>query len=767
MTTFTDSLQLIDLELFDAAFAITPGTENEVKRRFMTLFAHEDGQHRGGSAEVCRVTNTRGETFALKRLRASEVQQPARQESAAPTRKELRHSASGSDTPVPTPEYVTPGHVTAFYEEYRIHLAVSRLRGFPQLYGFGLERGNPIILMEWVEGPSLRDALRERSLHEADLLPLAVVARLGLAVIDHLQRASELSEHFVHRDLSPRNIMLRTDCLSAREQLARGDFDLCLVDFGSSSLRDAGRSDPTFTARTGMWRMGTPAYAPPEMLTSDVALPDSWRQSAAIDVYALGSILYELYAGRRPYDLSPTDERTPYRIKTEDPPAPLTPRTPDGGALAEVICCCLATQPDERPTLGELEVALRNWLELPGEHRARLPRQARGHAASLWQPEHARRTLTRRRLLSIGIVGAAALASGALVSSKLLGSRPARLDPSRYRRASAPYDGEPLFRAYDGSLGGWGLYTAAGDVVCRPSSSRPCGPLREGLVALYDDLSQRYGFVTPTDDADGYAWAILPAFAQVGDFSEGLAAAQDPTSSRWGLVDTTGAWAIGARLGDTGSCSQGCIAARQADDQQMWGILDRTGAWLVEPRFAAVGTRAEDGHAVAQDASGGWGIVDADGAWTCPAASPRMRRYAFGLAPAFDEDDATWGYVDAQGAWTIPARFADARPFQRVSNGHELVLAAVQDVKTGLWQFVEPDGAPHTAPRLWKLGDLRDGLAPAQATPEDDTIAFDPSDRDARAEGVGMRYGYVDGEGAWQMRRLTTLTDTAIGIPGI
>ena len=767
MPAFADTLQIVDLELFDAAFAVAPGDEDDIKRRFMTLFSHETGMRRGGSAEVCLVSNTRGERFALKRLHTAPdgdgIPAPAQANNGVPQRKELRHSVGSSGTPgtAPTPDYVTQGHVAAFYEEYRIHLAVGSLRGFPRLYGFGLSGGQPVIIMEWVEGITLREAVRERNETTEEPLPLASVARLGLAVLALLGRAEELSDRFVHRDLSPRNIMLRTDRTPAQEQLATGDFDLCLIDFGSSTLTVTDAAQATFTARTGVWRLGTPAYAAPEMLTADVVLPAEVRQSRAVDTYALCSVLFELYAGTTPFDLAPSEGRTPYRIKTEDAPRALVPREPDAGMLAQAIAAGLSPQPQDRPAQQDLAAALANWLELPSAAPTGTWRAAKPAERGFWQPDYASRLVTRRRLVSGCIVGGAALVSGALVAPQLLSGRRERLDEGRYLRADSLYAGEPLFKAYDGRLSGWVLCTADGQIACNPGSSRACGALREGLVALFDDLSGRFGYITPSDSSDAYGWAILPRYAQAGDFSEGHAAVQDPDTGLWGFIDAADAWTAEPAFADAARFSRGIAAARPAH-QDLWGAVDATGSWVIEPRFLALGQRGADGCAAAQDADGRWGIVDETGAWTSEARFAQLRRHTFGLSPARDEQTGLWGFVDVDGAWAIRPAFLDARAFFAREADADDPLAAVKDAASQLWHFIEADGTPYTTPDFWKLGDLADGLAPAQARADDDVITFDEDDPDARAEGVGMRYGYVDAEGTWQMRRLTELTDTGI-----
>ena len=771
MLTFDDTLRLVDLELFDAAFAVAPSDEEDVRRRFMTLFASESARHRGGSADVCRATNIAGEEFALKELHimSSEAGESAQQhEAGTPPRphKELRHSVGSSGaTPSGTPDYVTRGHVAAFYEEYRIHLAVAHLRGFPELYGFGLAAGSPVMVMEWVEGITLREALATYRATHDEPLPLATIARLGIAVLSILQRAGELSQHFVHRDLSPRNIMLRTSRTTAESQLESGEFDLCLIDFGSSSLT-AGPLDATFTMSENVWRMGTPAYAPPEMLTSDVAFPEQWRQSPAIDVYALCSILYELYGGMPPFGRSFDSSRSPYRVKTESTPAPLTLRGPDGGALAGAIEAGLACSPDVRPSLRELHAALTNWLEIPAQPRPR--GNGPTTTSPLWQEDGARRTLTRRRLITGAILGTSVLLSGALVAKRFFGTNGTVLDENRYSRAEGPYEGEPLFRAFDKTLRCWGLYAASGTLACSFASSRPCGALREGLVALYDDLSQQWGYVVPYGSQDQYAWAILPRFAQAKRFSEGLAPAQDPTSKLWGYLDQTGAWAIAAQFGEAEPFSGGVAAVRQPDGPQLWGAIDPAGDWAFQPTYAALGSRSADGLAAAQEETGAWGVVDDTGQWTCAPRFAQLRQVACGLAPARVATEDLWGFVDATGTWVLEPRFADARPYCQPTSwstpSTQEPRAAVQDAATLLWHFIDESGtlAHNTKPRFAKLGDLFDGLAPAQASLEDDVVVFDESEPDVRAEDAGYRYGYVDATGSWQMRRLTELTNTAI-----
>ena len=128
------------------------------------------------------------------------------------------------------------------------------------------------------------------------------VAAIGEAAAGVLAQTSYLDSTFAHRDISPRNIVLETSSRSVAEQVASGSYDVRLVDLESSSIV---RQEPsTFTMRNDIWRHGTPEYAAPEMLTRDVPGIEALRHSPSVDVYALCSVLYELYSGRTPYDVA-------------------------------------------------------------------------------------------------------------------------------------------------------------------------------------------------------------------------------------------------------------------------------------------------------------------------------------------------------------------------------------------------------------------------------------------------------------------------------
>ena len=310
-------LRLARVDGFEPAVALGADELPAYLRRFTMLFADDATMRRGGIGRVTRAVNAQGEAVALKQL-------------ILPTRDEFDDDVAH--------EALVAKFKAAFREEYECHRALSGLKGFPRLYGWGEVDGVPAIVMEWVEGETLARLRPRLAADDAGRLSPLVAARLGRDLFDLLCRMSLVGEGFVHRDISPANIMVRTARLPLDRQLAEGTFDLCLIDFGSSlALEPASAVAGTggkasFTERYATLRRATVAYAPPEMLTDDIADLRMLRMSPAIDVYAAASTVYELIAGVAPYEVAPSasgtsgsrkktrDIASPYRLKMDTRP---------------------------------------------------------------------------------------------------------------------------------------------------------------------------------------------------------------------------------------------------------------------------------------------------------------------------------------------------------------------------------------------------------------------------------------------------------------
>lgn len=336
--------KLIRLDTFDTAVAVDPSAEDDAKRRFMTLILQTAHRNNGNIGHVLRATNTSGEVFAVKLLKDNAILS-----GQAPDRSAEQAAAHLANT-------------AALFEEYRHLCTVSHLRGFPRVYGYGSCEDDPLILMEWVEGTSLKQALPLLPHDASGGLTTQMVAAVGNAVLRALLMTQGLVNPVVHRDLSPANIMFRTTSRTLEQQIVDCSFDPCLIDMGSATMA---LGDDTITRRADIWRFATPAYAAPEMLTQDIEGIAALRRSPAIDVYALSSILYQLYSGRKPFDVESTGAAATgsfYLIKTKTKPAPLEPRCSDDEALVQIIMKGISVEQRDRPTEQQMLEVLSAYL---------------------------------------------------------------------------------------------------------------------------------------------------------------------------------------------------------------------------------------------------------------------------------------------------------------------------------------------------------------------------------------------------------------------
>lgn len=390
--TYDTDMNIIALSPFEPNAMFATSEDPDTIRRFTTLL--DCGAVGGGSHHLRKVANTEGETFALKTLWPLDSR-----EENGPT--------------------VTPSGIKTLIEEYRNLAAVSLLSGFAKTYGYGYTGNTPAILMEWIEGLPLRDAVAELTdPAEGGRIPANTVAAIGKRLGEILLGAQKLDAPFVHRDISLRNIIIRTSRRPLAQQIAHCSFDLCLVDLGSSSIK---RSDPSFTMSTGIWRNGTPEFAPPEMLSNDIPELAPLRTSPSIDTYELCSVLYTLYAGHTPYRLNEHMDHSPYLYKIEHEPEPLEARVPGDQKLVDIIMSGIRNEQSQRAPLSTVTGKLDAWIkDIDFEPRTPLPtpvdfsKQPKTAGADKSQAH--RPAISRRAALALGGVCVAGIAASAFVT---------------------------------------------------------------------------------------------------------------------------------------------------------------------------------------------------------------------------------------------------------------------------------------------------------------------------------------------------------------
>ena len=227
-------------------------------------------------------------------------------------------------------EHVADRDLVARFVQERSVLTGLRHPNLVAVRDLVVEGDRLAIVMDYVDGGSVRDVLRERGA----IVP-AVAVELVAQVLDGLAVAHE--NRLVHRDIKPDNVLLTRDW----ERLEEGGVKL--TDFGIARI--VGEGEKT---TTGL--LGTPEYMSPEMLTTGAAdLPG--------DIYGVGILLYELLGGRTPFAGPGTDYTVAHRHVTSRPP-----QLPVPDSLWDAVQSLLDKDPRQRPIAHDAADALRRLV---------------------------------------------------------------------------------------------------------------------------------------------------------------------------------------------------------------------------------------------------------------------------------------------------------------------------------------------------------------------------------------------------------------------
>ncbi len=219
-----------------------------------------------------------------------------------------------------------------FKSEIKLARKISH-RNVVRTHDLGESDGLYFITMEFVEGTSLKDLIRQRR-----RLPVSVL----LPIAKQLCRALEVAHDagVIHRDIKPQNMVVENDGT------------LKVMDFGIARL--ATRAPSQGLTEAGMV-VGTPEYMAPEQLLGD-------ELDVRADVYAAGVVFYECLTGKLPFD-APNAIVLISRVLEETPPAPHTLHSDIPESVSKLVMRAMSRERENRPASAK---ALHDALEQLG-----------------------------------------------------------------------------------------------------------------------------------------------------------------------------------------------------------------------------------------------------------------------------------------------------------------------------------------------------------------------------------------------------------------
>jgi serine/threonine-protein kinase len=212
-----------------------------------------------------------------------------------------------------------------FYREVRVAAKLQHPRILP-IYDFGVQEGQPYIVMAYLRGGTLSDRIKQGPMSLSETL--TILSQIAEA-LDYAHQ-----QEIIHRDVKPSNIMLDVQ--------GNG----YLADFGLAKVNDATNQ------LTGSQLVGTPDYMAPDFSQGDSV-------SSAVDIYALGVTIFQMLTGHVPF--RGASQMGVLMAHMSQPVPDVRASRPDlPETVQQVIATAMAKKPGERyPSAGTLCEALK------------------------------------------------------------------------------------------------------------------------------------------------------------------------------------------------------------------------------------------------------------------------------------------------------------------------------------------------------------------------------------------------------------------------
>ena len=492
------------------------------------------------------------------------------------------------------------------------------------------------------------------------------------------------------------------------------------------------------------------------MLTHDIAGIETRRLSPTVDIYALSSVLYELYCGHTPFNLQALGTASPYRVKTETAFEMPRARTAADEALVSIIVAGLAVDQERRPSVEQMLDLLRRWQSSElgdwptpepvwGNRAMDAQTTYIGPGASVDEPVPATFDTAQPVMFPLDDDDAAAPVEPFATASDVA-AEGAPLDNGQQNRSSYL----PVPVVLEAPRTAYGADAAAQNAIFGGAAAGPSASADSaGSVT-----SAGFSSTAPTATAASAAATSVSrrAFLAAGSLTfTALVGGGAYLLSRNLHNGNDTAVAADTKSNDNSSKSKKDSDSDASDSSDT--SATSSNSISVEMRYAA-------------QSDGKWGLINDTGAWKVKPTYSDMRLYGAGLAAALDSSSGMWGYIDQDGNWAIEPQFSDTRPFNDYG-------AVAQDAQTSFWGVLNRQGKWIVDAKYYAMGDMVLGnFVPYRSSNEEDSWGYiyiktgkrndvpptfrglggwDSANGLGPATQDGTTWGYINGYGQWKI----------------